>query len=208
LVVGSPFFIRTAQAPSVPVQRVATPSAPPVQPTPAVQTAAPTSPSPDHAGRDAPPSTELRLVQRALPGMERAYPDASARVDRARARRATDQLVAGLPLGQITAAADAAVQAEALARLQQQSQRLEALIAMARDERVGSGASVAMTGELDAVLARLDADLQRPDLDAAQRVGLWQQRVDTLEHLAGVTTTQRWLSAQGALDQVALVGVD
>lgn len=170
-----------------------------------VPTAIPAPPPRDDI--DAPPSTDRRLVQRALPGMVR-HPAASARVDRARARQATDRLLASMPMAQIAAAADAASDAQALAQLQQQARQLEALVAMARDERVGTGAGVAMTGALDAELARLDADLDGPGLDAAQRVALWQQRVDTLQHLAGVATTQRWLAAQGALDQVALVSVD
>lgn len=157
---------------------------------------------------DPPPSTNLRLVRRALPGMLRAHVEAPAHVDRTRARQATDRLLASMPLPQITAAADAAFNAQALAQLQQQSRQLESLVAMARDERVGTAAGMAMTSALDAELARLDADLQDPGLDAVQRVALWRQRVDTLQHLAGVATTQRWLAAQGALDQVALVSVD
>lgn len=209
LVIGSPLLMRTP-VPATPASGndvAAQTSSSHNSQAPATMTAPTPGPSTD-ARQDAPASTELRLVQRALPGMERAFPESSAFVDRESARGATDRLIGTLPMAQIAAAADVATRAEALARLQQQSRQLEALIAMARDERVGTGAGVAMTGELDAVLARLDADLQRPDLDATQRVSLWQQRVETLEHLAGVTTTQRWLSAQGALDQVALVSVD
>ena len=204
--IGSPLLVHTP-VPSAPAtgQHVAAQ----VSPVAPVNVHAPTSNSPRGTAQDAAPATtELRLAQRALPGMERAFPAAPARVNRAKARQATDHLVSALPLAQIVAAADAAARIQALAQLQQQSEQLEALIAMARDESVGTGAGVAMTGELDAVLARLDTDLQRPGLAPAQRVALWQQRVDALEHLAGVTTTQRWLSAQGSFDQVALVSVD
>jgi hypothetical protein len=207
LVVGAPMLGLDGDAPS--------PSAPPagqvaVEAPARPGVATPASASPATAvpatgqPADAPASTELRLVQRALPGMERAFPRSSAVVDRHRARQATDRLVAALALPATIAATQPD---DGLQRLQAQSQQLEALIALARDERVGHGAGVAMTGELDAALAALDAQLQRADLAPAQRQQLWQQRVDMLEHLAGVATTQRWLAAQGAADQTTLVSL-
>lgn len=213
LVIGAPLLQRPTSAPRVQEAAVATPTPPTGT---AARTAAAAPADSAIAARvdgDAPRSTDLRLVQRALPGLERTWPERSVleapspAVDRLRARQATDRLVAALALPAGTSTL-AQVPDEALQRLEAQSQQLEALVALARDERVGSGASVAMTGELDAALAQLDAQLQEPGLPPSRRVALWQQRVDLLEHLAGVASTQRWLAAQGAMGETALVSVD
>lgn len=95
-----------------------------------------------------------------------------------------------------------------LPQLQAQSARLEALVALARDDSAGSASTAVITGQLEAGVAAIDAALSDPGLTTDQRTVLWQQRVDALQQLAGVETTKRWLAAQGALYDTALVSVD
>jgi hypothetical protein len=205
LVVVAPMLGWNASAPdsSAPVDRVAADAAPDGAALP------PSSALPAMAtGADAPLPTDLRRAQRAMPGMERVFAQTAARVDRRGARQATDRLVAGLQLDRAAWAAAAASDAQALAQLRQQSQQLETLVAMARDERVSSSAGALIGRELDAAITQVDAALLRDDLDDAQRLSLWQQRVDALEHLAGLEVTQRWLASQGVQLDAALVSVD
>ena len=93
-------------------------------------------------------------------------------------------------------------------KLQAQSAQLEALVALARDERVGNASSELLSSELDAGIAVIDAALSQADLAGAQKQELWQQRVDLLQQLAGVEATSRWLAAQGASSTTTLVAVD
>ncbi len=89
-----------------------------------------------------------------------------------------------------------------------QSAQLESLLAMARDERVASGTSAALSEELDARVAGIDAALVQPGLDEAQRAELWSQRVDALQQLVGIETTNRLYAARGQHYDAALVSVD
>lgn len=93
-----------------------------------------------------------------------------------------------------------------LQKLKTQSAQLEALVALARDERVAN-ASELLSSELDAGIAAVDAALAQPDLADARKHELWQQRVDLLQQLAGVEATSRWLAAQGTSNDTALVSV-
>lgn len=104
--------------------------------------------------------------------------------------------------------AAAAVEAAALARLQGESAQLESLVALARDDRVGSGAATLMSAELDHGIAAIDAALSAADVDDTERTALWQQRVDALRALAGVEGSQRWYAARGERYEDALVRVD
>lgn len=97
---------------------------------------------------------------------------------------------------------------DAVPSLQAQSARLEALVAIARDERVGNASSELLSAELDAGIAAVDASLSHDDLDDTRRQQLWQQRVELLQQLAGVESTARWLAAQGMSNETALVSVD
>lgn len=96
----------------------------------------------------------------------------------------------------------------ALAALYAQSAQLEGLLAMARDERVASGTSAALSDGLDAKVAGIDAALIQPGLDARRRAELWGLRVDTLQQLVGIETTQRLYAARGQSYDVALVSID
>ena len=94
-----------------------------------------------------------------------------------------------------------------LQKLKTQSAQLEALVALARDERVANASSELLSSELDSGIAAVDAALAQPNLADARKQELWQQRVDLLQQLAGVEATSRWLAAQGTSNDTALVSV-
>jgi hypothetical protein len=94
-----------------------------------------------------------------------------------------------------------------LQKLKTQSAQLEALVALARDEHVGNASSELLSSGLDSSIAAVDAALSQPDLAETRRQELWQQRVDLLQQLAGIEATSRWLAAQGASNDTALVSV-
>ena len=98
--------------------------------------------------------------------------------------------------------------AEALEQLYAESAQLEALLAMARDERVSSGTAAALAGDLDRQLAGIDAALMQPGLSRAQQLALWQQRVGALRSVVSFEGTRRWLAARGERYDGALVSVD
>ena len=89
-----------------------------------------------------------------------------------------------------------------------QSGQLESLLAMARDERVASGTAAALSDELDARIADIDAALVQPDLGDAQRADLWHRRVDALQQLVGIEATNRLYAARGERYDAALVSID
>lgn len=105
------------------------------------------------------------------------------------------------------AAAEAAAASD-LEPLYAQSAQLESLLAMARDDRVASGASAALSDELDGRVAAIDATLIQPGLTDAQRSELWGQRVDALQQLVGIETTNRLYAARGQRYDAALVSID
>lgn len=102
----------------------------------------------------------------------------------------------------------AARNALAMQSLQSESAQLEALVALARDERVASANAAALTAELDERIGRIDASLSQPTLGDADRLVLWQERVTAMRELAGIETTQRWLTARGERYDGALVSID
>ncbi|RPE80936.1 hypothetical protein EDC50_0103 [Vulcaniibacterium tengchongense] len=108
----------------------------------------------------------------------------------------------------VAAAAPGNADAGALRELQAESARLEALIALARDERVMSARDAALSDALGARVGAIDAALSQPRLDAQARDALWRQRVSALRELAAIETTQRWLAARGERYDGALVAVD
>lgn len=88
-----------------------------------------------------------------------------------------------------------------------ESAQLEALLTLARDDRVSSAGAALLSDELDAQVATIDASLAQSDLDDGERLRLWQARVDALRQAAGFESTQRLLASQGRSD-VMLVSVD
>ncbi|BDU17775.1 hypothetical protein [Lysobacter auxotrophicus] len=95
-----------------------------------------------------------------------------------------------------------------VATLQAESAQLEALLAIARDDRVASASGAALAVEFDRRIGRIDASLSQPGLDDVDRAALWQARVSTMRELAGIETTQRWLLSSGERYDGALVSVD
>ena len=88
-----------------------------------------------------------------------------------------------------------------------ESAQLEALLALARDDRVSSAGAALLGDELDAQVAAIDAALSQAGLDDGERLRLWRARVDALRQAAGFESTQRLLASQGRSD-VMLVSVD
>ena len=111
------------------------------------------------------------------------------------------------PGSQVATTPDAAT-ADALDGLYARSAQLESLLALARDERVASGAAAALTETLEARVATVDAALSQPDLTTAQRTSLWDTRVDALQQLVGIEATQRLYAARGQSYDAALVTID
>ncbi|HMT39081.1 MAG TPA: hypothetical protein PKD02_10375, partial [Thermomonas sp.] len=111
------------------------------------------------------------------------------------------------PGSQVATTQDAAT-ADALDGLYARSAQLESLLALARDERVASGAAAALTETLEARVATVDAALSQPDLTTAQRTSLWDTRIDALQQLVGIEATQRLYAARGQSYDAALVTVD
>lgn len=95
-----------------------------------------------------------------------------------------------------------------LARLYNESARLEALVRYARDEQVASGSAAALSARYDARIADIDAALGQTDLSAERQRTLWQARVDTLRVLAAFEANRRWMATQGERYDGALVRVD
>lgn len=92
--------------------------------------------------------------------------------------------------------------------LHSESAQLEQLLAMVRDERVASATSAALSSDLDDHIATIDDALAKPGLDATERDRLWEQRVDALQQLVGIETTNRLLSARGERFNASLVSID
>ena len=94
-----------------------------------------------------------------------------------------------------------------LAGIQQESARLEALLAMAHDDRVGSGTGAMLAAQLQSRLSEIDGVLASDTIDDDERLALWDARVDTLRDLTGLETTERWFAAEGRAYDTALVQV-
>jgi hypothetical protein len=139
---------------------------------------------------------------------EDAQPLASASPDEPRATG--DRLQPQAPATAARNETEARIEAasDPLQPLYAESTQLEALVALARDDRVASASGAVLTGELGARLGMIDALLAQPGLSSGERASLWRQRVTTLRQLAGVESTERWLAAHGEAFGDALVRVD
>lgn len=100
-----------------------------------------------------------------------------------------------------------AVAANPLADRQLESARLEALLAMADDERVGSGTGAMLATQMQSRLAGIDSELASGALDDDARLSLWDARVQTLRELASLEATERWFAAEGRAFDTELVQV-
>ena len=106
-----------------------------------------------------------------------------------------------------TRLAESDASTRAIESLYAESAQLEQLLALVRDERVASGASAALSSDLDDRVAGIDAALTEPGLDATERDRLWRQRVDAMQQLVGIETT-RVLAARGDTFNASLVSID
>ena len=97
---------------------------------------------------------------------------------------------------------------ETLEQLHAESAQLEALLAMARDERMSSAAAASVANDLDRQLAYIDAALMQPDLALSRQRALWHERVQTLRTVVGFEGTRRLLAGRGERYDGALVRVD
>ena len=89
-----------------------------------------------------------------------------------------------------------------------ESARLEALLSVARDERVASASAALISDHYDDQVSNIDAALMQPSLTDRQRNGLWRERVATLRQQAGFESTQRVLAAYGQRDDARLVSIN
>lgn len=89
-----------------------------------------------------------------------------------------------------------------------ESEQLESLLRLTRDDRVASAVAAAMASELDARIAAIDSALMQSDLPGARQRDLWQARVDTLRTAAGFASTRRWLAVHGTRDDASLIQID
>ncbi len=131
-------------------------------------------------------------------------PDAPARL--ARAGRNRDDAGAPLSASQVSTLMPPAA-GNPLADVQLESARLEALLAMADDERVGSGTGAMLATQMQSRLAGIDSELASGGLDDDARLSLWDARVQTLRELASLEATERWFAAEGREFDTALVQV-
>ena len=112
------------------------------------------------------------------------------------------------PPARVAAATTPAATSDSLETLYAESAQLEGLLALARDDSVGSGAAMEGGANLDAELARIDAALRQPDLGRDRQLTLWRARVDTLRSAVSFESTRRWMAVHGEGYDGALVRVD
>jgi hypothetical protein len=100
-----------------------------------------------------------------------------------------------------TANTPVASTADPLRQILVQSAQLEALIANSSD--IGTSAPMmSLSADLEDQLAVIDSQLGNIDLNPAERLPLWQQRVQVLRELAGLQATQQWLATRGEQNTV------
>lgn len=97
---------------------------------------------------------------------------------------------------------------KAMEPLYAESARLEALLALARDDRVSSATAVALGSDFEARIAGIDAALIQPSLSSQRRLELWRDRVSALRAYASFESTQRALAASGERYDAMLVSID
>lgn len=144
-------------------------------------------------------STSQRSARTAA-GMPRPSPASAPTQAREDADHGTSSAASAAPS---TGPADAE-----LAQLYLESARLEALLALTRDDRVQSATAAVLADELDSRIAFIDAALAEPHLPGSKRHALWRHRVATLREITGTQSTERWLAAHGTAARDSLVRID
>jgi hypothetical protein len=194
--------VATAQRPAVPTDVREQPIVAPQAATATADPGADMPPvaTPDEAARTLPSSVPAQAIAKATP---QPSPQPAPKRTRATAAPTTD--IASADAAAELAAPQSA--ASALQPLYAESAQLEALLALARDDRVASASAVVVADALDAQVAGIDASLSDPAVDDARRLQLWQARVDALRQAVGFEGTQRLLVSQGRGDAL-LASVD
>lgn len=106
------------------------------------------------------------------------------------------------------APASDAIDKAALEPLYAESARLEALLAVASDDRAASATAVALGSDFEARVAAIDTALVQPSVSAQRRLALWRDRVSALRAYASFESTQRALAARGERYDAMLVSID
>jgi hypothetical protein len=174
---------------------------------PAVATAVPVpkrtqTPDARLRGRDAAAATTVRSGV-ATPQVAKPEPENSAPVRIAKAERPHRK---PRPVRKSAPTSDPAE--SAMEPLYAESARLEALIALARDDRAASATAVALGSDFEARVAGIDAALAQPTLAPQRRLELWRERVSALRAYASFESTQRALAASGERYDAMLVSID
>lgn len=92
-----------------------------------------------------------------------------------------------------------------LQRLQQESARLEGLLAWSRNDAVAIGSIDSLAEGLELRVAAIDGLLAQDQLDPEAALPLWQERVLRLRQWLDLETTQQLLAANGDADPGAPV---
>lgn len=95
-----------------------------------------------------------------------------------------------------------------LEQLYAESAQLEAVLAIARDDTVSSGAAAEVAAGLDEDLARIDTQLRQPGITRDRQLALWRERCESLRISVAFESNRRWLAAHGERYDGALVQVD
>ena len=81
--------------------------------------------------------------------------------------------------------------------LMRESARLEHVIAAVGDDQAGTASALVLGLQLEDELQQLDTSLSQPSLAEADRLQLWQRRVDLLRDYAALQGTRQALAAEG-----------
>ncbi len=112
----------------------------------------------------------------------------------------------GIRGDEASASASSAIAGQKLqvAALMAESARLERLVDAASDQGASSGTATAVSLALEDKLLAVDARLES-NLDPAQTLPLWQQRVELMRNIAAVEASRHYLASEGGNLDVALV---
>lgn len=97
---------------------------------------------------------------------------------------------------------------EAFDRRYAESARLEAMVALVRDDGMASASGAYLAVALEDRIGGIDASLTRDDLLPDERMRLWDARIDALRSLAATEVSQRMDVLDGHSMSAALVRID
>lgn len=99
-------------------------------------------------------------------------------------------------------AAVAAVDSDPLRALQEESARLDAVLAVSRQAQVQDAANASLSGQIIDRVQWIDATLGQT-LGAEAEQALWQERVELLRRLALIESREQWFAAAADADSSA-----